>query len=563
MYRFVATSALLSGVVSAAPQGWSALSILSSADASYHMGGAGDYGNAGGYTMTGSASPAMTDDAQPTTVSGTRVLKSAPSVAIDQSGNVPGYTNADASFADDSVTPLTELPTSFGMNSQIPASHVSADVGASQVSSYPTGHTSHGPYSGTATTTGAVMNTPYVYPEGTIPTGPLAATKTYYNTNGMLQTNQPIPYTPAGGLGTNGSEPRYMVESDFDYESLALGLYQEWIELDAFNNAVALFSEEEFLRYGLTPEDVSLIQFMGQQEQGHATLITNLLGETAPVQCTYNHPFTNPREFVDYQQILTRWGESGVWGFINHLDSREVGQLLAQSIATEARQEMIFRQMSGLHPMPVWFEAGIPQSWAWTFMAPYISSCPENQTRLAWQNFPALHVANQANINRVSPNDTAIWERVDNRTSSPATIPEQDDSCINLNKTGYGCGPAITRNRSEPLSFPGKQVLLEWDTPGKPVGPNNSYVTSVSDVAGEPAYVAWAAQLNLTYTPLTVTGPNTGYTYQPNATVYENGQQIVNGTMFIAVTDTDMPLTPFNLSMINPHVLALGVYQAG
>merc|ERR1712059_172340 len=160
-------------------------------------------------------------------------------------------------------------------------------------------------------------------------------------------------------------------------------------------------------------------------------------------------------------------------------------------------------------------------------MAPYISSCPANQTRMGWQNFPALHVANQANINRVSPNDTAIWERVDNRTSSPATIPEQDDSCINLNKTGYGCGPAITRNRSEPLSFPGKQVLLEWDTPGKPVGPNN------------------------------------GYPYQPNATVYENGQQIVNGTMFIAVTDTDMPLTPFNLSMINPHVLALGVYQAG
>lgn len=47
-------------------------------------------------------------------------------------------------------------------------------------------------------------------------------------------------------------------------------------------------------------------------------------------------------------QRVTRFGESGVWGFINHLDSREVGQLLAQSIATEARQQMIFRQMSGL-----------------------------------------------------------------------------------------------------------------------------------------------------------------------------------------------------------------------
>lgn len=287
-----------------------------------------------------------------------------------------------------------------------------------------------------------------------------------------------------------------------------------------------------------------------------------MLGETAPPQCTYDYPYSNVREFVEFNQVLTRWGESGVWGFINHLDAREVGQLLAQSIATEARQEMIFRQMSGLHPMPVWFEAGIPQSWAWTYIAPYISSCPENTTRVAWQNFPALHVVNQANINRVSPNDTADWEHVDNRTSSPSTtnIPE-DESCINLNKTGYGCGPAIARNRSEPLSFPGKQIRLEWDEPGYTVGPNNSYVTSTS--AGAPKYVAWVQQLNMTYTDLTITGPNSGYTYQPAGEVYVGGQGIVNDTTFIALTDADPFLTPFNLSMINPHVVALGLFIAG
>jgi len=354
-----------------------------------------------------------------------------------------------------------------------------------------------------------------------------------------------------------------MVESDFDFESIALGLYQEWIELDLFNNGLAVFSEEDFLAAGLTAEDRSLIQFMAQQESGHATLLTNMLGEAAPVQCTYNYPYTTVREFVDFNQRLTRYGESGVWGFINHLDSREVGQLLAQSIATEARQQMSFRQMSGLHPMPVWFETGIPQSWAWSFLAPYISSCPANITRLAWQNFPPLHVVNQANINRFSPNDTTNYETVGNRTADPSlsTIP-QDESCVNLNVTGYGCGPAISRNRSEPLSFPGKRVELTWDAPGQPIGPNNSYVTAAGGVAGAPAYVGWASQLNFTYTPLTLTGDYSGYTYQPAAEVYE-GDPGVNGTMFIAVTDTDMFLTPFNLSMINPHVIALGIYQAG
>jgi len=386
-------------------------------------------------------------------------------------------------------------------------------------------------------------------------------TATYYNAQGVLLNPAPAPYTPNGGLGTNGTQPRYMVNSDFDFESIQLGLYQEWIELDLFNNGLAVFSEEDFIAAGLTAEDRAYIAFMAIQETGHATLLSNMLGEAAAPQCTYDYPFTTVREFIDFNQKLTRWGESGVWGFINHLDSREVGQLLSQSIATEARQQMSFRQMLGLHPMPVWFETGIPQSWAWTYLAPYISSCPENTTRLAWQNFPALHVVNQANPNRISPNDTKPYETTGNRTADPSKsdIPS-DESCVNLNVTGYGCGPAIAHNRSEPLSFPGKLVNLTWDAPGQPVGPNNSYVTSTS--AGQPAFVAWVSQLNLTYTPLEITGANEGYTFQPAAEVYQ-GDPAANDTMFIALTDSDIFLTPFNLSMINPHVVALGLYQAG
>lgn len=517
-----------------------------------------------GQDQTASGYPAST--AATATATATAPAASGDVVADEQDGNVDGYPNADAPYVSDEVTPITVIPTSFGPDSQIPAVETAVPTdgplaGGAQRSRWVTGTTTHGPYEGEATTTGAVSNTVLSPSIGTLPPNPTA---TYYNTNGQLQEAQPAPYVPAGGLGTNGSLPRYMVESDFDYESIMLGLYQEWIELDTFNNAVATFSDEDWAAAGLGPEDISLVQFMAQQEQGHATLLSNMLGETAAPQCTYNYPYTNVREFVDFNQQLTRWGESGVWGFINHLDSREVGQLLAQSIATEARQQMIFRQMSGLHPMPVWFETGIPQSWAWTFLAPYISSCPEGTTRLAWQNFPALHVVNQANINRVSPNDTADWERVDNRTSSPATIPAQKDSCIHVNSTefpGYGCGPSVAHNRSEPLSFPGKQVRLLWDAPGQPVGPNNSYVTATT--AGEPQFVAWVNQLNLTYTPITVTGQNEGFTYQPAGTVYEGGQGVANDTMFIALTDSDLYLTPFNLSMINPHVVALGLYQAG
>ncbi|CAE7216574.1 hypothetical protein PTNB73_08041 [Pyrenophora teres f. teres] len=479
-----------------------------------------------------------------------------------ETGHGPaGYTDADASFSV-TFTPAETPASVFGSASQVPAIPTTAGSAPPRRSSDVTGHTSHGPYSGTPTTTGAAK-APTTLGTAIAPLPP-NPTATYYNTNGLPQNPMPIPYMPAGGLGTNGTEPRYMVNSDFDYESITLGLYQEWIELDLFNNGLAIFSTQDFLDAGLTAEDRAYIAFMATQESGHATLLTNMLGETAPPQCTYNYPYRTVREFIDFNIKVTRFGESGVWGFLAHMDSREVATLLSQSIATEARQQISFRQMMGLPPMPVWFETGIPQSWQWTYLAPYISSCPENTTRLAWQNFPALFIDNQPNPNRFSPNNTKPHEVAGGRVADPAdsTIPA-DESCVNINGTehpGYSCGPAIARNRSEPLSFPGKLVNLTWENPGLAVGPNNSYITD--STAGAPAFVAWVSQLNLTYTPLEITGENTGFTYQPAGEVYE-GDPAVNGTMFVALTDANPYLTPFNLSMINPHVVALGLYSSG
>lgn len=154
------------------------------------------------------------------------------------------------------------------------------------VSSQVTGVTSHGPYSGTATITGAISNAPAGTAIPMLPPNPKELT---YNPNGQLNAQEPIPYQPAGGLGTNGTEPVYRVQSDFDYQSILLGLYQEWIELDLFHNILATFSEAEFTAAGLTPSDRFLIEFMADQEAGHATLLSNLLGGPggATPQCAF------------------------------------------------------------------------------------------------------------------------------------------------------------------------------------------------------------------------------------------------------------------------------------
>ncbi|OQE10208.1 hypothetical protein PENVUL_c004G06652 [Penicillium vulpinum] len=488
----------------------------------------------------------------------------------------------------------------------------------------------HTPFAGTPTTTGALTASSI----GTgIPPGGVAAGATAYPGDGSLHHAEPAPYVPAGGVGTNGSIPVYNTKSDFDYESLALALYQEWIELDLFRDGLRRFDDSAFRAAGLGASDRELIAFMAEQEIGHATMLSNILGARAPQQCSYIYPYTNVKEFIDFCQKLTRWGESGVYGFLAHLDSREAATLLTQAITTEARQQMIFRQFEGLFPMVEWFEAGIPQSWAWTLLAPFISSCPENQTRLIWQNFPTLMVVNEpdpwivgttrnlsSSNNRTSGyNFTKIADQISrlnttsgfnqtagfmfnqttgiNNTVGPGvSIPKSPKGSGRYNSSisGVGCPAPVSKTRPVPLTAPGRRVLLQWDLPGKKVGPNNSYITTTETKAGSAKYVIWVSQLNITYTPLhVVNGTNStsstnstditnntniakstdsanstadgirGYTIQPNFETYQ-GDPAFNGTIFIAITDSDPYVSPFNLSLIDPHVVAgPAVYQAG
>ena len=85
-------------------------------------------------------------------------------------------------------------------------------------------------------------------------------------------------------------------------------------------------------------------------------------------------------------------GESGILGFIEHLDSRAAAQLLAQTLTASSREQMTFRQYEGLFPVPVDFQTAITQSMMWTMLAPFILSCPAGNLVIEFQNFPGLNV---------------------------------------------------------------------------------------------------------------------------------------------------------------------------
>ena len=83
-------------------------------------------------------------------------------------------------------------------------------------SSEVTGLTSHGPFSGTPTTAGA-LSAP-ASAQSIAPAG--SAAVTYTNADGELQASyMPVPYQPASGQGVNGTTLYCHPLSDFDYES--------------------------------------------------------------------------------------------------------------------------------------------------------------------------------------------------------------------------------------------------------------------------------------------------------------------------------------------------------
>jgi len=364
----------------------------------------------------------------------------------------------------------------------------------------------------------------------------------------------PPGYQPLGGVGVNSSNPVYEVSSDYDRQSLILTLYQEWAQMDFLYDGFSTYSDADFTQAGLKAADRNLLGMMAEQEAGHANAINNLLGGNGPGRCTYNYPFQDVREFLDFGQKLTRWGESLIYGYLPHLESREAEQILTQVVSTVARQQLIFRQYNGLHPMPVLFEAGIPQAWAWTFLAPYIDSCNSSSERVMWENFPMLTVINQPNPARKDASKSWNETRHDPAGTQQTTDLTFDEACR------MDCGPAIAHDRGSPLSYAGRDVFLQWDAPGEAVGPDNSYTTST--LAGAPLFAAWVSAETVTYTPLLDVSGNSAHTYQPNATTY-GGVASINGTMYIAITDAEVNVTAFNLDRLNPHVVALGMYQAG
>lgn len=182
-----------------------------------------------------------------------------------------------------------------------------------------------------------------------------------------------------------------------------------------------------------------------------------------------------------------------MYGFLEHLDSRAAANLLLESIVTEARQQMIFRQFEGLFPMPVC----IP------IVTVIVTTTVGRDSLTSKCLLGVLHSGHHAEHGVDTARTVHHFVPREQHTARVAELPSTEHrrtyahsltilalrlvtlvqsnpnaSALNDNNT-----PAITHNRSVPLSQPGHTLNLTWEDPGKQVGPDGGYNTSTS--AGE------------------------------------------------------------------------------
>ncbi|PPQ72995.1 hypothetical protein CVT26_014511 [Gymnopilus dilepis] len=311
-----------------------------------------------------------------------------------------------------------------------------------------------------------------------------------------LAAPPPKPFTPPGGLGTNGSLPVYKPLSDFDTQSLVscdtnyqwlnavtngyahfsvqMVVHQEFIKLDLFHHGLAQFSAQEFEAAGLTADDRFLIEHMADQEVGHAKAISDMLGPNAFSPCTYQYNFTT----LEDHTARRVWD---VW----FLGAPQFAGCGADFVSIESRQQMALRHFEGLFLMPEWFEPEITQSMQWTPLAPYIKSCPVGrEIFFAWE-LPGKQVGwNNSDVTNTTAGEPKFvaWISQLNTTYTPLTNVS--------GQSGQTIQPSGNISGKDTAAIVNSTMLVAITDANITVAPSNTTALNAHIVAGPACYVA-------------------------------------------------------------------------
>ncbi|KKA22366.1 hypothetical protein T310_3572 [Rasamsonia emersonii CBS 393.64] len=226
---------------------------------------------------------------------------------------------------------------------------------------------------------------------------------------------------------------RQQAVSDVDVLQFALTL--EHLENTFYKQALAQFSEVDFIAAGFDASFFVNLQFVAHDEEQHVVFLQQAIsqaGATPVAACQYTFPFTDVASFVGLATVLEGVGVSAYLGAASIISSKEILNAAAAITVAEGLHQAV--QRASILDVVSANIAGTPLSpnAVFTIASAFIQSCPSTNAELPFSAFPELTVVGSAAAataasTSVSVNSVATLAISSSSTSS-ISLPQPSSS---------------------------------------------------------------------------------------------------------------------------------------
>jgi len=204
-------------------------------------------------------------------------------------------------------------------------------------------------------------------------------------------------YAFAAGLAALAAaapvEQRQSGPSDGVILNYALTL--EHLENTFYAQALSKFSEQDFLKAGVSPEFYQNLKEISSDEKTHVSFLSGALtaaGVTPTQPCTYNFGDDTVAAFLQVANVLEGVGVSAYLGAAQYITNKAYLTAAGSILTVEARHSAYLRdnQLKRQSPFPSPFDVPLDFDEVYSLAAQFITACPASNPALPVKAFPAV-----------------------------------------------------------------------------------------------------------------------------------------------------------------------------
>ena len=180
---------------------------------------------------------------------------------------------------------------------------------------------------------------------------------------------------------------------DIDVDILQFALTLEHLENTFYKEALAMFTEQDFIDAGFTSTYFSNLKYIAHDEESHVEVLTASLsaaGASPVAACSYDFGFTTVAGFLATSALLEGVGTSAYLGGAPLISSKAYLSVAGSILVTEALHTSMQRAAIGEVPAANPYGTALSPNPVYTLAASFITSCPSSNAALPFMAFPSL-----------------------------------------------------------------------------------------------------------------------------------------------------------------------------